>query len=70
MYPGSSGIDIVNKKSHLRVVRVENVDYDVQYRRRRLILRKLPRKDKKVLRRTGRVDINKEAFLHALKGVK
>jgi len=73
VYAQESGIDIVNRRSHLRVIRVMgNIFYDegVQYRKGRVLLKKLPKDKRKVLRRTGRVDIKKEVFLQALEGEK
>lgn len=73
VYAQNSGIDIVKRRSHLRVIRVlGNIFYEegVQYRKGRVLLKKLPKDKRKILRRTGRVDIKKEVFLQALEGEK
>ncbi len=72
VYAELAGIDKVDRKSHLRVIRVKGISYDegVKYRHKRVLFKNLPRADRKELRRTGTVNIKSEVFYYAIQGEK
>lgn len=73
VYADGALIDRVNRRSHLRVVRVKgNMFYDegMMYRHKRILLKKLPRSDRIKLRRQGTVGIYKDVFYKAIEGEK
>lgn len=68
VYEELAGIDKVDRKSHLRVIRVKGISYEegVKYRKKRVHIRKLPRDVRKELRRTGKANIKSDVFYQAI----
>jgi len=72
VYAKHAKIDQVKRGSYLRNITVKDILYahGVQYRHRRILLKKLPKADQKELRRKGRVIIDKDVFYQSLEGEK
>lgn len=79
VYAKHAKIDNINNRSthfrvwsHLRIITVENILYvhGAKYRHRRILLKELPKENRKELRRTGKIIIKEDVFYQSLEGEK
>lgn len=68
VYAKHATIDQVTRRSHLCIITVKDIIYEdgIQYRKRRVLFKKLTKADRKELRRTAKVLIDEAVFYKIL----